>query len=124
MSKVIYDLAVVTDTYQNSSGETKNKYTNIGVVLEKDDGGRFMLLDRTFNIAGTMHDPSKGNKVIVSMFDPKPKEERADSPAPAQREQARIVSPFLQGAERSGWDATVGKQAKAGQAEFSDDIPF
>lgn len=67
MTKKIKDLAVKVGTYQKG-GETKNRYINIGCILEKDDGGKFMLLERTFNPAGVPN-PDGKDTIIVSMFD-------------------------------------------------------
>lgn len=69
MSRKIYDLAVKVDTY-TKNGEEKNRYQNIGAVLEKDDGGKFILLDRYFNPAGVPNPENRPN-VIVSMFPPR-----------------------------------------------------
>ena len=71
-TKKAYDLAVVTGSYTDNTGTQKNRYQNIGVVLQKDDGGKFILLDRSFNPAGTPYDAGKGNTIMVSMFEPKP----------------------------------------------------
>lgn len=68
------DLAVRVGTYNNKSGETKNKYVQVGTQMEDEDGKKFLLIDPTFNFAGVKLDDGK-NKVLVSMFDPKPKEE-------------------------------------------------
>jgi hypothetical protein len=67
MTKKIKDLAVKVGTYE-SEGKTKNKYLNIGVVLENTDGGKFMLLERTFNPAGVPN-PEGKSTVLISMFD-------------------------------------------------------
>ena len=61
--KKIKDLAVKV-------GE-KN-WVNIGCIIEKDDGGKFMLMNRTFNPAGVPN-PENRDTLIVSMFDVKPK---------------------------------------------------
>ena len=61
MSKKVYDLAV-------KLGE-KN-WLNVGAVLEKDDGGRFIILERSFNPAGVPN-PDNKSSLIISMFDPK-----------------------------------------------------
>ena len=66
--KKIYDLAVKTGTYQKN-GETKGRYTNVGSVMEGDNG-QFIILDRTFNPAGVPN-PDNKSSVIVSMFAPK-----------------------------------------------------
>lgn len=74
MTKKIKDLAVKVGSYQKG-GETKNRYINIGSILEKDDGGKFMILDRTFNPAGVPN-PDNKDTLIVSMFDIGDKEEK------------------------------------------------
>jgi len=71
MSKKVYDLAV-------KIGE-KN-WLNVGAVLEKEDGGRFIILERTFNPAGVPN-PDNKSSLIISMFEPKSKD--GDKPAPA-----------------------------------------
>ena len=70
MSKKVYALAV-------KIGE-KN-WLNVGAVLEKDDGGRFIILGRTFNPAGVPN-PDNKSSLIISMFEPKQKD--GDKPAP------------------------------------------
>lgn len=68
MSQKIYDLAVKVGEYQDrESGQTKGKYQNIGAIIQKDDGGRFMLLDRFFNPAG-LPNPENRTNIIVSLF--------------------------------------------------------
>ena len=66
MTKKTHDLAVKVGEYEKD-GQTKNRYVNIGMILEKDDGGRFMLLNRSFNPAGV---PFKegSETIMVSMF--------------------------------------------------------
>lgn len=98
-------------SYTNASGETKNRYQNIGAVMEKDDGGRFILLERWFNPAGVPHDAERGNSILVSMFEPKPRDGQGQ-----QQEQPRRQSPFSQ-------EGKQGPAAKPAE-EFQDDIPF
>ncbi len=38
--------------YTNNNGETKGRYTNLGVLMTGSDGGEYMLLDPTVNMAG------------------------------------------------------------------------
>lgn len=47
-------------------------WVNIGCIVEKDDGGKFMIMNRTFNPAGVPN-PDNRDTLIVSMFDVKPK---------------------------------------------------
>jgi hypothetical protein len=81
--KKIYDLAVVTGTYQKGD-ETKNRYKNVGSILQKDDGSKFIMLDRSFNPAGV---PFKegSDTILLSMFQPKDDQGGGNAPAPAPR---------------------------------------
>lgn len=110
MTRKIYDLTVVTGTYE-SQGQTKNRYQNIGVVLEKDDGGRFIMLERTFNPAGVPHDPSRGNSILISMFEPRSQDGQQSAPRTGQPEQTSRQGPVA--------------QTPTGNYEvFDDTIPF
>lgn len=71
-----YELAVKTGEYQKD-GEKKNRYQNIGVIMDKGDGP-FMLLHRTFNPAGV----GEGESVLISLFEPKKKPERKEPDNP------------------------------------------
>ena len=75
-AKKVYDLCV-------KIGD-KN-WLNIGAVLEKEDGGKFIILERTFSPAGVPN-PDNKSSLIVSMFDPKPKNQESE-PAPATGEE-------------------------------------
>jgi len=76
MAKKIYDIAVKVGEY-NDGDDTKGKYVNIGAILKKDDGGSFIIMNRTFNPAGVPN-PEDRDTVLLSLFDPKKKEEPAD----------------------------------------------
>ena len=69
----IKDLAVKVGTYQKD-GQDKNRYLNIGSVMEDDNGGSFILLNRTFAPSGVPN-PDNRDSVLVSMFDVKGREE-------------------------------------------------
>lgn len=69
----LYDLAVKTGTYQKD-GETKNRYQNIGAIIEGNHGP-YMLLERTFNPAGVAGQDDRSS-VIISLF--KVKGDRAE----------------------------------------------
>lgn len=72
MAKKLYDISVINGSYIDVEGNKKNRYTNIGVVMESDDGNAFALIDRSANIAGFPYDESKGNSIIASLFKPNP----------------------------------------------------
>jgi hypothetical protein len=78
--KKLYDLAVKTGSYQKD-GETKNRYANIGVIMEGTDGNRFLFINRHFNPAGV---PFKegSESIIVSMFKPKVADDQQSPPPP------------------------------------------
>lgn len=82
-AKKLYDLAVKTGSYTDRSGQEKGRWKNIGSVLQMDDGGKMILIDRSFNPAGV---PFKdgSDQIAVSMFPPK-----EDGEAPAPRAAAR-----------------------------------
>lgn len=64
-----YELAVKVGSYTDRNGQEKNRYQNIGVVMDKGNGP-FLLLNRHFNPAGVPCDPQK-DSIIVSMFKPR-----------------------------------------------------
>jgi hypothetical protein len=72
MAKKTHDVVVKVGTYEKN-GETKNRYENIGSRMEKDDGGAFLLIKRTFNPAGVPN-PDNKDSIIVSLFEVKEKE--------------------------------------------------
>ena len=65
-------LVCKTETYEKN-GETKNRYQNIGVLMEKDKG-MYLMLDPVINLAGIAvlqaEMSGKGaGRVMVSVFD-------------------------------------------------------
>ena len=96
MARKKYDLAVKVGEYTDSSGQTKARYQNIGAVLEKDDGGKFIMIARWFNPAGLPDFNGKsGESVLVSMFEPKQVNQQSQSspppaPPPAQNQEGDI----------------------------------
>jgi len=76
-----HDLAVKTGTYTDRNGNEKGRWQNIGRILEMDDGGKVILIDRTFNPAGVPN-PDNRDSVMVSMFEPREKEQEAPAPKP------------------------------------------
>lgn len=75
-----YDLAIKTGEYTNSAGEKKNRYINVGVMMEKD-GKPYILLDRTFNPAGVPN-PDNKERVLISLYEQKGKSDTAPTSAP------------------------------------------
>jgi hypothetical protein len=77
----LYDLAVRIGSYTARDGAEKGKYLNVGALMQKDDGGKFILMNRTFNPAGVPN-PDNKDSFIVSMFKPKGAETHDTPPPP------------------------------------------
>jgi len=78
-TKKIKNLCVASGKYTGNDGQEHTNWLTIGAILQKEDGGKFMLLERTFNPAGCPN-PENRSTLIVSMFDVKPKDgEQAQS---------------------------------------------
>lgn len=72
MAKRLYDLAVRVGEYQKD-GETKGRFQNVGSLMVGDDGGHFIMLNRTFNPAGVPQKDPSSDGVLVGCYPPKPK---------------------------------------------------
>ena len=79
VAKKLYDLAVATREYRDRDGNTRTNWLTVGVVMEKDDGGRFIILNRTFNPAGVPNTENR-DTLILSMFKPNPRDGQATTP--------------------------------------------
>jgi hypothetical protein len=79
-----YDLAVKTGSYTDRDGKPKNRYQNIGVIMQGDDGGHYALLDPLINLAAVPREAGK-DRVMVSMFQPNNDQQQA----PRQQRQAQ-----------------------------------
>lgn len=66
----LYDLAVAVGSYTDRSGNEKKRWKNIGSVVQTKDGGKVILIDRTFNPAGVPVEDGR-DQIMVSMFEPK-----------------------------------------------------
>jgi hypothetical protein len=80
-----YDLAVKTGSYTDRDGKQKNRYQNIGVIMQGDDGGHYALLDPLINLAAVPREAGK-DRVMVSMFQPNNDQQQQ---APRQQRQAQ-----------------------------------
>jgi len=114
MTKKLYDLAVKTGEYRNRDNNTKANWQNIGVLMEGDDGNKFIMLERWFNPAGV---PFKegSRSILVSCFEPR---EQDGAKAPAARSGA--PAPRSQPGARP---AGNGRQKSLAE-ELDDEVPF
>ena len=116
-TRVVKELAVVVASYEDrSTGQTKNRYENIGVLMEStNDRGEvntFLMLNRSFNPAGV---PFKqgSDKILISMFDPRPRDGQHAQGGGQQRAQ-----------QASGGYSTDSTAQAQRAAAIDDEIPF
>ena len=69
MTHKLQDIAVKTGEYTNAQGDVKGRYENIGSLMQGNEG-QFLILKRTFNIAGVPN-PDNKDSVIASLFEPR-----------------------------------------------------
>lgn len=100
MAKKLYDLAVKLGTYTDAQGNEKGRWLTVGAVMQNQDGGKYIMLERWFNPAGVPNPDNRSN-VLLSMFEP---QQRDGNGGGRQRQQQRP-------AQQSGGDE-------------GDDIPF
>lgn len=81
-----HDLLVKTGSYTNGQGEQKNRYDNIGSMMEGDNGP-FIILKRTFNPAGVIN-PENKDSLIVSCFEPNNNQQGGGQQQRAPQQQA------------------------------------
>ena len=84
MAKVTHDLTVKIGEYTGHDGQKKARWLNIGKVIQTDDGGEFMTINRHFNPAGVPNLDGR-DTIAVSKFAITPKDQapQAGVPAPA-----------------------------------------
>lgn len=89
-TKKLYDAAVAVREYTTRDGTQKKQWANVGSVLQFEDGGLCLILDKHFNPAGV---PGDGG-VRISFFDPRPRDDPpTPAPTPAPRS-AQTVAPL------------------------------
>lgn len=128
-SRKIADLTVKVGEYQKD-GQTKGRYVNIGVLMEKEDRSHFILLERTFNPAGAPN-PENKQSVIVSIFktDGQQGQQQSAPQGPPQGGGYPNTQGPPQGGgypPQQGGQGNQGVQRPSGPppANFEDDIPF
>lgn len=72
MAKRLYDLAVRVGEY-TKDGETKGRFLSVGSVMQSDDGGQFIMLNRSFNPAGVPVKDPNADAILIGCYQPKPK---------------------------------------------------
>jgi hypothetical protein len=96
MAKKVKDLAVATGTYSDGYGQEKRRYMNCGALMENDEGGQFLMLNRYINYAA-LPNPKGGESILISVFDLREKssgDQAVDVAAPARAEDLDDEVPF------------------------------
>jgi hypothetical protein len=103
-----YDLAIKTGSYQSNSGETKNRYENVGEIHAGKDGGFYARVN-PFRLMGLcMAAIARGDdSMLVSLFAVK----NDDSGA-------KTENPYRHG------EKTQSSNNAQESDDFDDDIPF
>jgi hypothetical protein len=106
MPKVYKEAAVAVGSYEDrNTGQRKNRYRNVGVLMEGEDNGEryfFLLLDRSFNPAGVPFKPDS-DKIVINLFEP-----RDDDKRPSNQ----------------GGYSQEGPQSENPGAGIEDEVPF
>ena len=104
MAHKTHDLAVKVGSYTNQQGEQKNRYQNVGALMQGDNGP-FIMLAKWFNPAG-VQDGHGGESILISVFEPRQEGQQAP-----QRTASRTAP-------------QAAKPAPKGFDDMDDDIPF
>lgn len=113
----IFDLAVKTGEYQDrQTGQTKGRWQNVGAVIQGDDGGQFILLERWFNPAG-IADPQGRGTTMISCFAPQQQ---------GGQQQALAQQGYQQGGyqQQNTQQQRQPQQQAAPAQDYDQDIPF
>ena len=106
----LYDIAAVTGEYTDRDGNQKKRYQNVGAVMQGQNGGQFILLEKWFSPAG-LPDPQGRGNVMLSCFEPRQQGQQGGSYA----QQPQQGGGYAQQPKRGGGYA---------QQDLSDEIPF
>lgn len=80
MAKATHDLTVKIGEYTGHDGQKKARWLNIGKVIQTDDGGEFMTINRHFNPAGVPNLDGR-DTIAVSKFAITPKDQAQQAPS-------------------------------------------
>ena len=125
-----FDAVVKTGEYTNNQGELKGRYTNIGVVMNGDNG-QYLLLEPGINLAGILIQQNqiaaaKGqpprSSVMVSLYEPN---QQGQQPMPQPTQQPQPMAqpqPMMQQPQPMQQQAQPMAGANAGFN--NNDAPF
>ena len=110
MAHKTHDIVAKVGEYTDRQGQTKARYENVGALMQGDNGP-FIMMKRTFNIAGLPQDGR--DNALLSCFEPRDDQQGGNN---GNRQQST---------RQSSYDAQRPSGAPAGGADFDDsEIPF
>ena len=89
-AKKIRELVVKTGSYRDRDGNEKPRWKNVGSLMESEDGGKFILLDTTFNPAGVPN-PDNRDNVLISIFEMKDQDGQRQQSAPVRQAPPPVI---------------------------------
>lgn len=117
-------LAAKTGTYVKD-GQEKGEYIKLGVLMDGNDGGQYMILDPTVNLAGVLlkqnalaakQGKEQRDSVMVSVFDDSQQQQQPMQQPQQQYQQAPQQPQYQQQPQQQ-------MQPQQGQ-NIGNDIPF
>lgn len=117
----VKDLAVKVGEYNDrQTGQAKARWHNVGALMEDDNGGQYIMLDRYFNPAGVPNPDNRGT-ILLSMFD----QREAGAAGGGQRQAAPAQQQRPAPAQRpTGQQQRPAPQAAPAGNGLDEDIPF
>ena len=125
-------LTAKVDEYQKD-GQTKGKYIELGVLNTANDGGEYILLDPTVNLAGVLvkqnamnaqHGKPAKTSIMVSVFDGQQSQQQGGFQQPQQGyQQPQQVGYQQQGTQGYGQSGPQSPQ-QGGLVDDGSGIPF
>ena len=106
MAHKTHDIVAKVGEYTDRQGTTKARYENVGALMQGDNGP-FIMMKRTFNIAGLPNDGR--DNALLSCFEPR------DDQQQGTRQQS---------ARQSSYDAQRPSGQSRPAADYDDEIPF
>lgn len=82
MAHKTHDIVAKVGEYTDRQGNTKPRYKNVGALMQGDNGP-FIMIDRTFNIAGLPNDGR--DNALLSCFEPRDDQQQGNRQQPARQ---------------------------------------
>jgi len=115
-----------TGSYQNAQGETKGRYTNIGIIMNNDNG-EFILIDPAVSLSGVLVQQNiatgkNSDRVLCSIFD---QDNQQQAPQQRQQPQQQPAQQPQQPQQQQQQQAPQQQAQGGGGAQgFDEDVPF